>query len=148
MVTIEKLKVSDVILDKELLTEYGQESSIEGMPTPEAQIDTYKVLETTGMFHVFGAYTKEEKMLIGYITILLSFLPHYGATVAVSESFFVAKRYRKTGAGLSLLHTAEQYAISQGAVGFLASAPVGGSLSQVLPNVGYRHTNEVFFRSL
>ena len=80
--------------------------------------------------------------------LLVPVLPHFGRKVGVSESYFVAAEYRKTGAGLRLLHAAEEAAREAGAVGVLVSAPTGGILERVMPGVGYRETNRVFFKGL
>lgn len=130
----------------ELLEEYANESSIKGLPHPFAKADTYKHLENTNSIYVIGAFI--ENMLIGYIIMLSPILPHYSTRVAVVESFFVQEQYRKTGAGLKLLHMAENQAKDMSAYGILVSAPFNGSLTKVLPNVGYQETNRIFFRNL
>jgi len=106
------------------------------------------MIETAGVLHSFGAFKDSE--LVGFITIIATVLPHYGVLVPVSESFFVAKEYRKTGAGTKLLRTAEEFASSIGAKGLIISAPTGGSLDQALsnPKSGYQNTNRAFFRRL
>lgn len=129
-----------------VLEEYGAESAIEGLPHPFAKVDSYKIMESNGSIHVMGAFVDEE--LAGYIIALSPVLPHYSVRVAVVESFFVLKEYRKTGAGLKLLREAEKYSVKLGAVGILISAPFGGNLAEVLPHVGYAETNRVFFRKL
>ncbi len=128
-----------------LLSEYASESAIKGLPSPVAKVDLYKTLEVSGALYTLGAFLDD--LIIGYITILAPVLPHYSALVAVAESFFVAKEYRKTGAGLKLLREAESYAKEIGSPGLLVSAPFGGDLAEVLPNVGYTETNRVFFRN-
>ena len=65
---------------------------------------------------------------------------------AITESFFVAKVHRDSGAGLKLLRAAEQKARALGSPGLLVSAPFGGTLVQVLPRAGYTETNRVFFK--
>lgn len=128
----------------ELLDEYSAESAIDGLPTPKAKVDNYKTLEASGSLYILGAFLND--LMVGYITILFPILPHYSALVAVAESFFVAKAYRKTGAGLKLLKEAELHAKSAGSPGLLVSAPFGGNLAEVLPHVGYGETNRVFFK--
>ena len=96
---IRKIQISD--LEKApniqaLLNEYASESSISGLPHPKAKVEPYKMLESAGALDVYGAYVHEE--LVGFITVLVSILPHYGEKVAVTESFFVAKKHRKSGA--------------------------------------------------
>jgi GNAT superfamily N-acetyltransferase len=128
----------------ELAAEYASEASIEGMPPPVAKWETYRQLESVGMLHVIRAL--HEGKLIGFISLLAPVLPHYSVPVAVSESFFVAKAYRKTGAGLKLLRAAEDKARELGSPGLLVSAPFEGDLFHVLPRVGYAETNRVFFK--
>jgi len=130
----------------ELLAEYASESAIAGMPAPAARMETYRHLESAGMLHVFSALS--DGQLVGFITVLAPVLPHYGVAVAVSESFFVARAHRKTGAGLKLLREAEAKAASLGSPGLLVSAPFGGDLFHVLPRVGYAETNRIFFKKM
>ena len=106
----------------------------------------YKILEDSGALCCFGAYQGET--MIGFITVLTHVMPHYGALIATTESFFVAKAYRKTGAGTLLRQTVERHAQGRGAAGVLICAPYGGQLAKVLPRAGYRQTNQVFFKGL
>ena len=129
-----------------LLAEYAAESAIEGMPPPSARMETYRALHDMGTLHVLAAWAGDT--LAGFITVLAAPLPHYGCTVAVSESFFVARAYRSTGAGLKLLHAAENKARELGSPGLLVSAPYEGDLFRVLPRVGYTETNRVFFKKV
>lgn len=129
-----------------LLAEYADESAIEGLPPPAARMETYRHLECTGLLHVLAAWAGDT--LAGFITVLAAPLPHYGRTVAVSESFFVAKAHRSTGAGLKLLRAAEVLAAKLGSPGLLVSAPYEGDLFKVLPRVGYAETNRVFFKAV
>jgi GNAT superfamily N-acetyltransferase len=127
------------------LEEYAAESAVKGMPHPFAKADAYKHLENTNSIYVIGAFLEE--VFIGYIIMLSPILPHYSVRVAVVESYFVAKEYRKTGAGLRLLHEAERQAQEVGAFGAFVSAPFGGNLAEVLPHLGYDETSRIFFRS-
>lgn len=129
-----------------LTVEYANEASIAELPPAKMQTDHYKALENAGAIYPIGAYF--EDMFIGFVTILNPLIPHYGVRVAATESFFVAKAWRKSGAGLKLLHAAEEYAKETGCYGILVSSPSGGDLSEVLPRVGYRETNRVFFKNV
>lgn len=129
-----------------LLDEYARESAIDSLPHPSAQLPLYRQLEATGALWCLGAYHGAD--LIGFLLLLAPVLPHYGVRVATAESFFVASHARKSGAGLKLLRAAEDHAKSLGAAGLLVSAPLGGRLTNVLPGVGYRETNRVFFRAM
>ena len=129
-----------------LLEEYAAESANDEIGPACPQIDTYRAMEAAGLFHAFAA--RCDGRLIGFMFLLVPVLPHFGRKVGVSESYFVAAEYRKTGAGLRLLHAAEEAAREAGAVGVLVSAPTGGILERVMPGVGYRETNRVFFKGL
>lgn len=147
-VTVRQCAADEIIgapnLD-ELVAEYAAESSIEGMPPHSAQFAAYKSLEELGALAVFGAFAEDK--LVGFVTVLSSVLPHYGATTSITESFFVAKIHRRTGAGLRLLRAAEDHARKIGSPGLLVSAPAGGALERVLAmSAEYKHSNTVFFR--
>jgi len=131
---------------QELLEEYATESAHKNMPRPDVKAEVYLALEATGILHTF--ISKENNNIIGYITFLITVLPHYGVPMAVTESFFVRKIDRKTGAGLRLLSAAEDYAKNAGAFGILVSAPYDGVLSKILHHsTEYSPSNVIFFRS-
>jgi GNAT superfamily N-acetyltransferase len=130
----------------EVLAEYARESSIQEMGPASAQFETYRALEATGMFHPIGAF--ENGRLVGFIFPIVVVLPHYGVLAATVESFFVPQADRKKGIGLFLIHQAEVLAKGLGAKALLFSAPAGGSLAQVLPGRGYRHSNNVFVKGM
>lgn len=142
--TFARLSAADTFWD--LVIEYEQESSVEGMPPANVQVDRYRQLEDIGALYTFSAI--EDGRVVGFITMLAPVLPHYGVTTAVAESFFVAKAHRHTLAGLKLLHAAESKAAELGACGFFASAPYEGKLFHLLPKLGYRETNRTFFKKL
>lgn len=142
--TVAELEAAPAFPD--LLAEYAAESAIEGMPPPSAKMETYRALHDAGLLHVLAAWV--DGVLAGFITVLAAPLPHYGRTVAVSESFFVARAHRSTGAGLKLLRAAENKARELGSPGLLVSAPYEGDLFRVLPRIGYAETNRVFFKKV
>ena len=129
-----------------LINEYADECSIRGLGPIDAQLQSYRQMESSGILYPLGAFLGEE--LIGFLSLLVSELPHYGRRVAISESLFIKQSARKSGAGLKLIRAGEKLAASLGAVGFLVSAPYGGKLAEVLPRAGFEETNRVFFRSL
>lgn len=128
----------------ELLAEYAAESANDEIGPACPQIDAYRTMESVGLLQAFGAYCGSD--LIGFLFLLLPVLPHFGRKVGVTESFFVAAHYRSTGAGLALLREAEKASQAAGGAGVLVSAPVDGILARVLPGVGYRETNRVYFK--
>jgi len=146
MITYRICKVAEILSETKLLEDYAVEGAISGLPKPSPQADLYDMLEKSGMLHSFGAFNGEE--LVGFMTVIAYKAPHYGELIAVSESVFVSKAFRKTGAGTRLIRMAEDHSKSIGAKGLLVSAPMGGSLSRMMqnPKSGYRQTNEVFFR--
>ena len=129
-----------------LLLEYALECAIAGMPEPKPDVPLYVALEATGAVRVVGAFSDER--LVGFVVVLATRSPHYSATIAVTESLFVAVAKRKEGHGIALLHEAERIALEMGAVGLFVSAPTDGRLAAVLDGIGFTQTNRVFFRGL
>ena len=146
-VAIHPAKVAEVFAAPnidELLAEYARESSIAGLPSAVPNRDLYARLEATGFMQVIGAFDGE--LLVGFLVLVVTTNPHYSQVLAVTESYFVAAKYRKGGAGLQLLAVAENLAKQNGAVGMFVSAPVESRLAKVMPGVGYRETTRAFFR--
>lgn len=128
----------------ELLDEYARESAVEGLGDASPQFATYHAMEAAGVMHLFAAYRGD--YLIGFLIMIASVLPHFGKLAASTESFFVASAERKTGAGLGLLRHAMAHAEHLGALGFFVSAPVKSRLDYLLPAIGFRETNRVYFK--
>lgn len=129
-----------------LVAEYAAEAATEGLPPPGAKMATYQHLEAIGMLHAFSAVI--DSALVGFIALVAPTLPHYGATIAVSESFFVAKAHRGTLAGLRLLAAAEHKALALGSPVLLVSTPFNGRLFHLLPKLGYVESSRVFCKRL
>jgi GNAT superfamily N-acetyltransferase len=130
----------------DLFREYAAESALAGLPPPDEKMAQYRLIDESGIFYVYAAFIGED--LIGFLAFLLPVLPHYGVTIAVSESFFVAQKSRKGGAGIKLLRAAEDHARRAGSPALMVSAPTGGRLAAILPRLGYRETNRAFLREL
>ena len=128
-----------------MLDEYAGELAINGLPHPKADIEAYRLLDKSDIFHVIAAF--DGNLLAGFISIVVSNNPHYGQIFAASESFFVRSDYRNTGAGLKLLRQAENLADSLGSPALFVSAPYGKTLAEVLPHCGYKESNRVFFKA-
>jgi len=146
---IKRATVSDLFACPEiteLLQEYADQSSNTELPPANPQQEIYMRMEEAGFFHVIAAFRGRE--LIGFAAVVVAVLPHYGVPVATMESIFVRNRHRHYGAGIKLVREAENLAREQGAKGLLVTAPAGGRLSLVMPKIGYRKTNTVFFRVL
>lgn len=128
-----------------LVAEYGDECAMAGLPPPLYDPVKYRQLCSMGVLNTFAADI--DGHLIGFILVVVTTLGHYAnVSVAVSESYFVGKAHRMSGAGVKLLRRGEELARERGCPGLLVSAPSGGSLAEVLPRVGYTETNRVFFK--
>lgn len=130
-----------------LLELYGDESAVHSAWRPAPQHDVYLQLEAAGVLHALAAY--RDDVLVGFLSILITVLPHFGRRTAVTESYFVDPAHRKSGAGMALLHAAERLAAKLGAEGLLVSAPFEGPLDHVLGSLAsYRSSNRVYFKEL
>jgi len=129
-----------------LAREYAEESAIAGLPDPQGKLGAYQMLESSGSeaFAAYGAFWGDT--LIGFVVVLTPVIPHYGVAIAVAESLFVGRSYRKLGAGMMLIRQAEQRAREVRSPGLLLSAPSGGRLERILPRRGYLETNRVFMK--
>lgn len=133
----------------DLCAEYGAECALDGLPEPQAQTDLYQLIEASAgdNFVVIGAF--DDGQPIGALIMALSVLPHYGVKVAITESYFVANKKRRSGAGPLLLSEAERIAAERGALAIFVSAKVGSKLAAVMPlRKEYRNTNLLFMRPL
>ena len=130
-----------------LVAEYAAESATPGLGPANPQWRMYEAMEAAGVAKLLCAYKGTD--LVGFLVLLVSVVPHFGVPIASTESFFVARAARGTGAGLMLRRAAERMAREMGAVGFFISAPSGGRLAEVMAKSrGWRETNRVYFRSL
>lgn len=129
-----------------LVEEYAAEVRLEGMPPVSARFETYEAMETAGILHSFEA--RVDGLLVGFIAMFGYKIPHYDRLVCVTESFFVGKAFRGHLIGLKLLAAAEDKARELKSPGLLVSAPFGGNLWELLPKVGYRESNRVFFKPM
>lgn len=131
----------------ELLLEYANECATPEIGTPRIQPEIYRAMEASGVLFVICAH--KEDRLIGFINLIVSVLPHYGVATAATESFFVEKNERTSGAGMMLLREAEKVAKDVGAVTLLVSARTGSQLAALLDaKKSYRETNRIFTKCL
>lgn len=129
---------------EKLLLEYAEECSIPELGYASPQRELYELLEKSGGFQAFSVY--EGEVLVGFATVLIYVLPHYGQKIATTESIFVLKG---NSGGIELMAHIERYAAEQGCLAFLYSAPVGRRFDALLSiSKGYHHTNNVYLRKL
>lgn len=135
------------ILASDLIREYAAECSISAIGQPDPQADIYELMENSGLMKCFGVY--RDAQMVGFATVLVSLLPHYGQRVATVESLFVTASERKGLTSGRLLKNVEAYANASGCVAILYSAPTGGALEVVLnDHKDYERTNVVYCRRL
>ncbi len=125
-----------------LRNEYIAESANKLLPVPQEKTEMYKALDASGALFGFGAFDGEK--LMGFAFLIAPILPHYGRVIATMESLFIAKKYRKTGAGLRLIREAERCAKELGSPALIISAPVGSVLDIILPRLKYTLTNRAY----
>ncbi len=144
---IRAISFRDILDAPELLKEYSKECSIPELGEISPQSHLYEAMESSGSMECFGVFDGET--MAGFATMILYVLPHYGKKVAATESIFLAKSHRSGRAGIELLHFLEVRAKDKGCSAFLYTAPTHSRFASLLAmRKEYRHTNEVFLRSL
>jgi GNAT superfamily N-acetyltransferase len=132
----------------DLIDEYGSECSIPqiGRVAPQAAI--YAQMEQTGMLQTFGVYLGE--LLIGFASVLVFIVPHYGKQIANVESLFLTESQRNAETGRELMDVIENYARQKGCVVILYNARHESRFERLLiaSRNRYQRTNSVFCRSL
>lgn len=107
----------------------------------------YARMIDAGLMRPLGVFIDDE--LVGLCAVLITPVLHFGGKVLAStETLFVASAHRAGGVGRMLIRAAETEAIDAGADGLYVTAPCGGRLENLLPLVGYKATNTVFYRGL
>lgn len=145
---VEKVSMEAVVDAPEfpaLIEAYDRECAIEGLPSPQAKLDSYRMLELTGSIHVFSAVHEGE--LAGFITVAAPPSLHFSVPLAVTESFYVTPEHRGF-TGLQLLAAAEKQANQCGSPVLLVTAPLGGRLCELLPKLGYRPVSLAFVKEV
>ena len=132
---------------RRLLDEYAAECAQPELGEICPQPTIYDAMEKSDSLRTFGVF--DGTKLIGFASLLIYVLPHYGRKVATPESVFIAAESRKTGAGQKLLDFLESYAKQHDCSAILYTAPVDSQFSKVLESKdSYRHSNNVFIRKL
>jgi ribosomal protein S18 acetylase RimI-like enzyme len=142
---IRPISYSEALLHVELLKAYAEECSIPEIGSTDPQIQMYEAMERIGVAQCFGVYAEK---LVGFASLLMTVLPHYGKKVATVESIYVDPEYRPF-VGKNLLLELENYAKDAGCVAILYSAPAESRFERMLTlRKDYRRSNSVFTRSL
>lgn len=128
-----------------LCAAYAEESG--RMPefgAPKVDNAAYRAMEAAGAARFIGAWRGDE--LAGFGVVTLSVLPHYSKPIGCLISFFVADDARKGGTGTRIRELAERISHERGAIGLMISAPDDSRLDVILPRIGYRATNRLYFK--
>jgi hypothetical protein len=130
-----------------LFAAYAEECSIPAIGKPNPQPEIYQMMEEAGLLKCFGLY--DGPTLVGFASVLVTVLPHYGKQAATVESIFVSREYRDGIGSAKLLNNVEAFAGATGCVVILYIAPVGSEFAQFLEGRDkYERTNSVFCRRL
>lgn len=79
----------------------------------KVDFDKYIQMGELGVHYVVVAYT--DSKLVGYNSMFLSVSPHTGELTATTDTIFLRKEYRATGAGSKLVSLGEVEAKAKGA---------------------------------
>ena len=133
---------------KELFAEYESECVNPELAPINPQADLYAAMEASGGLQAFGVY--EEDALIGFLTVLVWTVPHYGKKIGSNADIFLAMKHRIGGTGVKMIEIAEKYAKSKGCACFQWTVPSGSRFAKMLAlNTGrYRRSNIVYLRSI
>jgi hypothetical protein len=132
-----------------LCAEYAAESGrMSEFGEPKVDADAYRAMEAAGVAVCIGAWDvgAYREVPVGFGVITLSVLPHYSKLIGCLISFFVAEHGRKGSVGTRIRELAEQIVKERGALGLMISAPCESRLDVILPRVGYRPTNRLYFK--
>ncbi len=129
----------------DLLRAYAEECLV---PDAEPQRAIYAEMEKAHVIQCFACYFNSD-ILIGFVSVLRTIIPHDGHHIAAIESLFVDPQYRSTGAGLMLLAAVEGFATDCGCRCLLSSARIGSALDILLTRrAGYEKTHSQHTRWL
>lgn len=148
-VFVRKCRVGEIIENQNLdalRREFVADVATFAQPAPTEKLEAYRAIEAAGTIQAFGAFLGD--MVVGFITVLTPPVPRCAVPVAVADGLFVAKAYRKTGAGIRLIRAAEAYAAEIGSPCLMIGTPSNGPLAVVLPRIGYAETNRVFTKAV
>lgn len=132
-----------------LCAEYATESGrMAELGEHHVDANAYRAMEAAGVAQCIGAWDvgayREE--LLGFGVVTLSVLPHYSKLVGCLVSFFLTASARKSGAGTQIREAAEHITQARGGLGLMISAPAESRLEVILPRIGYRATNRLYFK--
>jgi GNAT superfamily N-acetyltransferase len=108
MITVVAICCADVREQTELLAEYVAECSMPALGQVQPQWEMYERMQAAGMLRMFGVLV--DGLMVGFASVLVSVLPHYGVKAPTVESLFVAAEHRGSGAPARLMTAVEGHA--------------------------------------
>jgi GNAT superfamily N-acetyltransferase len=130
-----------------LIANYAEECSI---PDAAPQRWMYLAMEESGVLTCFGAFKQvnhplDDLGLVGFVSVIVSVMPHHGKKMATVESLYADPAYRDSGAGNLLMAEAERHAREAGCVCLTYTARVGSRLETILAlRAGCERSHEMF----
>lgn len=147
MYSYEPVPCCKILSNTTLLNEYEEEGKSSLLPKILPDWSMYQALEDLGILTFMGA-KDSEGTIVGFVSILVTSMPHYSKLSATVESLFVRKQYRKFGTAKRLLDEAMEVAKSKGATILFMSAIKGGVLERFLPLRGLTPTHTTYIKVL
>lgn len=145
IITVAAIATTDVKDQPELLAEYAAECGIAELGPISPQWEMYERMQAVGLLQMFGVYVNGE--MIGFASVLVSILPHYGFIAATVESLFVAREHRSSGAGARLMKAIERHARDRECKAVFYGAPAGGKMEGLLGK-RYVRTSSMYYKPL
>ena len=158
MIEIRAVSYADILgapNAKALFAEYEAECANPELAPINPQSDLYAAMEASGGLQAFGVYERldhplDAPTLIGFLTVLIWTVPHYGKKIGSNADIFLASAHRMNGNGSKMIASAEEYARSKGATSFQWTVPSESRFARLLAlNAGrYRRSNLIYLRTL
>lgn len=128
-----------------MVAEYA-EYAIKRMPRPKYTKENYLALERAGLLTAYADI--RNNIVVGFMSIMITRIPHYGCLAGLVESLFVMRAFRASGAGVRFIVTAERHARAYGVPGIFINCPYGRELAKVLERRSYTPVTVSYFRPL
>jgi len=145
MITVAAIAYTKVKEQPDLLAEYAAECGVSALGPISPQWEMYERMQAAGLLQIFGVFV--DGVMVGFASVLVSVLPHYGFLAATVESLFVARAHRNSGAGARLMKTIERHARDRECRAVFYGAPAGGKMEGLLGK-RYVRTSAMYYKPL
>ncbi len=146
---VRKLTFSEIIQFKNLGTlikEYATENITGKIYGSKINTKIYTQLEDLGVLDIYGGF--ENGVFAGFLITVTSEMQHYSKQFTTVESLFVAKKYRNSHLGISLIKNIQKIAEERHSAGILLSAPLSSNLEKIIERMGYMRTYSIFTKTV